>query len=107
MALPQVFSSNLVALPSGALAPPAGGAAPPPAAAAAPAPPAGFLTFAMQPQEDNNWCWAAVAASTWVFYNAGGTTWSQQCDVASAELSLTCCPAKSNPSCDVPYYLNK
>jgi hypothetical protein len=59
----------------------------------------------MQPQEDSNWCWAAVAVSVAQFYNAA-TAWSSQCDLASTELGKVCCPPKSNPACNVPWYLD-
>ena len=60
----------------------------------------------MQPQEQANWCWAAVSASVAQFYSAV-TSWLQQCDVASAELSKVCCPVGSNVDCDVLWYLDR
>jgi hypothetical protein len=53
-------------MPSGGLAPviapatPAGGAA-------AVAPGKGGFPFTMQTQIEDNWCWAAVATSTWAW----------------------------------------
>jgi hypothetical protein len=61
----------------------------------------------MQAQQQSNWCWAAVSASVAVFYSAA-TAWAQQCQVASAELGQTCCPAGVNPgACNVPWYLDR
>jgi hypothetical protein len=61
----------------------------------------------MQPQEQSNWCWAAVSVSVAQFFSAG-TIWSQQCDLANQELGQTCCPAGNNAAvCDVPWYLDQ
>ena len=59
----------------------------------------------MQMQEQDNWCWAAVAVSVAQFYSST-TPWTQQCDVASRELAKMCCPAGVNAACDVPWYLD-
>jgi hypothetical protein len=59
----------------------------------------------MQSQQQPNWCWAAVATSVAQFYNSA-TSWTEQCDLASAELVKSCCPAGSNAACDIPWYLD-
>jgi len=108
--LPAIIANNL--LPLGALAPigPAPGA---PAAAIGGAPAGGSGSgslappFAMQPQEQSNWCWSAVSVSVAQFYNAA-TPWSQQCNLASQELTQVCCPAGTNSAvCDIPWYLDR
>ena len=105
MALPGIIANHL--LPLGALAP----TGPAPQATAAQAPPSGGATavslpFEMQQQEQTNWCWAACGVSVERFYS-GSATWSRQCDLASQELGLTCCPAGSNPACNVYGYLDR
>jgi hypothetical protein len=60
----------------------------------------------MYSQEQDNWCWSAVAVSVAQHYNSA-TTWTRQCDVASHELAKTCCPPGSNTACDVPWYLDQ
>jgi hypothetical protein len=58
------------------------------------------LAFTMQRQQQTNWCWAAVAASTAVFYNAA-TTWTQ-CGVANSLLSFSDCCGRGGPGhCNV------
>ena len=110
MPLPAIIANNL--LPLGALAPigPAPGV---PAAAISGAPAGGSGSgslappFAMQPQEQSNWCWSAVSVSVAQFYNAA-TPWSQQCNLASQELTQVCCPAGTNSAvCDIPWYLDR
>jgi len=65
------------------------------------------LPFAMQPQEQINWCWAAVAASVAQFYNAA-TAWAQQHAVAQAVLGLpNCCQQGGCPACDIPRRLSE
>jgi hypothetical protein len=102
MPLPAIVASNLLAL--GALSPtgpsPAPGGAPPAGGHAA-----RTLTFAMQSQQQLNWCWAAVAVSVAQFY-LPASPWSQQCDVAGHELTKSCCPPGSNAACDIPWYLD-
>ena len=109
MPLPAFVLNNLV--PVGALAPrrrprrPTGGAT---KRAGVPARKrAGSLAFAMQKQQQTNWCWAAVSASVARFYRPA-TPWARQCRVASRELGQTCCPAGARPGvCNVPWYLER
>ena len=57
------------------------------------------LRFAMQKQEQGNWCWAATSVSVARFY--GNTTWTQ-CAMANAELSRTdCCGSGAAGACNV------
>jgi hypothetical protein len=65
----------------------------------------GMLPLAMQRQENDQWCWAAVASSVADFYGTGPTT---QCAIAGSELGLVCCPAQPPAiGCDVPWYLDR
>ena len=88
---------------------PAAVRAPAPApAAAAPAPVvvgAGrILVFDMQHEEQNNWCWAAVAASVGNYY-AEEEEWDQ-CTVANRELRREdCCGDGAAGPCNVYGYL--
>ncbi len=61
-----------------------------------------ILDFAMEIQEENNWCWAATGTSVSHFYSRH-SNWTQ-CKIASAELGESCC---NDPSiCDEPWYLD-
>jgi hypothetical protein len=63
------------------------------------------LDFAIQEQEQDNWCWAACAASTAVFFDPG-TGWTQ-CSVANGELRRTdCCDDPVPGACDVYGFLD-
>lgn len=63
------------------------------------------LDFTMQPQQQTNWCWAAVATSVALFYDPS-STWTQ-CAVVNAELGRTdCCTHGSSAACNVPWYLD-
>jgi hypothetical protein len=62
------------------------------------------LPFAMQYQEQGNWCWAAVATSVARFFNSRTTR--TQCNIADAELKRTdCCGAGAGGACNVYGYL--
>ncbi len=61
-----------------------------------------LINFNMQIQEQDNWCWAATAASTDQFYPNPGLT---QCAVASQLFNLDCC--QDPGSCNIPYYLEQ
>ena len=68
------------------------------------------LTFSMQQQQQANWCWAAVSASTSSFFGGpsgqSGEPW-KQCEVANCALGqVTCCAAPSSPACNTDYYLD-
>ena len=65
------------------------------------------LNLSVTPQEQTNWCWAAVSASVSHYYSST-STWSQ-CTVANAALPRTdCCGAgAADPGkCNKPWYLN-
>lgn len=63
-----------------------------------------LLFFNMQPQVQNQWCWAATSASVSIFYNLS-STWTQ-CLVASGALGVsTCCKIPS--PCNKPWYLDR
>jgi hypothetical protein len=64
------------------------------------------INFAMQHQEQTNWCWAAVAASVSAFFNPN-TTWTQ-CAIVNAELGRSdCCTNGSSANCNKPWYLDR
>lgn len=59
------------------------------------------LPFYMQPQLQDNWCWAANAVSIASFYNSA-SQWTQ-CKLVNAQLGeTTCCLAGSSCECDQP-----
>jgi hypothetical protein len=58
------------------------------------------LTFDIQRQQGDNWCWAAVTASVSYFYD-NGTAWTQ-CTIACTRLNKNdCCPPRNGNPCDV------
>jgi hypothetical protein len=64
------------------------------------------LNFAMQAQQQTQWCWAAVSVSIAAYYDPG-TSWTQ-CQMAGAELNqATCCENGSSSECNQPWYLDK
>jgi hypothetical protein len=77
----------------------------PPAPAAAEAP-ARELAFVMEPQLQNEWCWAAVSTSVALYYapQSGRT----QCAVVNDGLEqTTCCQDGGSAACNQPYFLEK
>jgi hypothetical protein len=66
---------------------------------------AAALDFTVQPQAQDQWCWAAVSSSVSRFYLAG-SPWTQ-CQVAAAELQFACCGADASGPCDRWWYLNR
>ena len=63
------------------------------------------LDFAMQHQQQTNWCWAAVATSVALFYDPA-STWTQ-CTVANGELNRNdCCGAGASGPCNVYGFLD-
>jgi len=99
MALPGWFVASRVP----ALPPEERRSTAPPGGAAAPA--AADLSFVMEPQAQDNWCWAAVAASVAAFYSST-TPWTQ-CALADAELQRDdCCGDGASVPCNVPWYLD-
>jgi hypothetical protein len=65
-----------------------------------------ILPFNMQTQNQSNWCWAAVAVSTHLFY--GGTQWPVQCGLVNQTFGLhICCQSGSSPACNKQYYLDQ
>jgi len=57
------------------------------------------LRFTMQPQQQTQWCWAAVSVSINLFYHpASGRT---QCAVANTAMGqTTCCQDGSSAQCN-------
>lgn len=68
------------------------------------------LPFAMQSQQQTEWCWAAVAASVAGYFGSAGPSgglW-QQCDVVNSELAQsTCCVNGASAACNNPWYLDR
>lgn len=65
-----------------------------------------LLSFAMQTQQQSNWCWSAVATSTSLFYNAS-SAWTQ-CAVVNDELGqTTCCADGSTTACNQAWFLER
>jgi hypothetical protein len=64
------------------------------------------LALDVESQEQDQWCWAAVAVSVAKRFNSS-TPWLQ-CTLANVELHQTsCCDEGNSPSCDVPWYLER
>jgi hypothetical protein len=62
------------------------------------------LDFAMQHQQQTNWCWAAVSTSVALFYDPA-STWTQ-CLVANGELGRNdCCGDGASGPCNVYGFL--
>jgi hypothetical protein len=63
------------------------------------------LDFAMQHQQQTNWCWAAVSTSVALFYDPA-STWTQ-CAVANGELNRNdCCGTGASGPCNVYGFLD-
>lgn len=63
------------------------------------------LDFGMQQQQQDNWCWAAVAASVSMYWRST-RVWGQ-CDIVNAELPQTvCCSQGDSLVCNVPAKLS-
>lgn len=63
------------------------------------------LSFTMQKQMQDEWCWAAVSVSVCLFYSPI-SSWTQ-CSIVCAELGVpTCCTDGSTPNCDRSWTLN-
>ena len=64
------------------------------------------LRFTMQPQQQTQWCWAAVSVSINLFYHpASGRT---QCAVANTAMGqTTCCQNGSSAQCNQPWFLDQ
>jgi Papain-like cysteine protease AvrRpt2 len=63
------------------------------------------LPLNMQPQQQTEWCWAAVAVSVSLFYNSG-SSWIQ-CSVVNSELNQSsCCQNGPSAVCNQPWYLD-
>lgn len=64
-----------------------------------------FLAFALQHQNQTNWCWAAVTSSIAGYFKNQG--WPQ-CRVVNGGLGQTnCCANGSSQQCNAPWYLDK
>jgi hypothetical protein len=59
----------------------------------------------VEPQQQTQWCWAAVSKSLSHYYDPG-SSWTQ-CMIVDAELGqTTCCTAGGTASCNQPWYLD-
>ena len=64
------------------------------------------VEFAMQKQEQSNWCWAAVAVSVSHFFDVE-SLW-EQCSLVNAALAQkTCCANGATRTCNRPWYLDR
>lgn len=63
------------------------------------------IAFTMQPQQQTQWCWAALSVSVNLYYDpASGQT---QCAVANAALGqTTCCQNGNTAQCNQPWFLD-
>ena len=62
-----------------------------------------YLKFNIQPQQQTQWCWAAVAVSVNLYYQSG-SGWSQ-CKLVNQEFGRAdCCQKGSSSACNQPYY---
>jgi hypothetical protein len=57
------------------------------------------LPFAMQQQEQSNWCWAAVGASVDQYYNPLGDP--RQCTIATNQIGKQCCTTPVPADCNI------
>jgi len=63
------------------------------------------LDFAMQHQQQTQWCWAATSVSVAKYYRSW-STWTQ-CGMVNAEKGQsTCCTNGSSDACNQPHVLN-
>lgn len=63
------------------------------------------VAFTMQPQQEDEWCWAANAASAAGYF--GKTDWSQ-CLLANDQFAQsTCCDNGKSAACDKPWFLDR
>jgi len=59
----------------------------------------------VEPQQQTQWCWAAVSDSVSHYYDPG-SPWTQ-CTIVNAELNqTTCCTDGSSAGCNQPWYLD-
>jgi hypothetical protein len=64
------------------------------------------LAFTMQPQQQANWCWAAVSTSVSHYYDTG-SAWTQ-CLVANDQLGRNdCCGGGASGPCNVYGFLDQ
>ncbi|MFI8519616.1 papain-like cysteine protease family protein [Streptomyces sp. NPDC085481] len=66
---------------------------------------AGGFVFAMQRQQQSQWCWAATSVSVDAFYNPA-SGWIQCLLVDDIFGTTTCCANGSTAACNRPWYLN-
>lgn len=64
------------------------------------------LPYAMQQQEQEFWCWAAVSVSTRLYYDPLSSL--TQCENANDSLSMSgCCATATGGPCDKAWYLDR
>lgn len=65
------------------------------------------MKFSIQPQKQDDWCWAAVTASIAAFFEDGHSDWTQ-CRLANELLGQTnCCTEGASAACDQPWSLSQ
>ena len=64
------------------------------------------IRFTMQPQQQTEWCWAAVSVSINLYYHpASGQT---QCALANVAMNqTTCCQNGGSAQCNQPWFLDQ
>lgn len=63
------------------------------------------LDFAMQHQQQTQWCWAATSVSVAKYYRSW-STWTQCAMVNAEKGQSTCCTNGSSDACNQPHVLN-
>jgi hypothetical protein len=64
------------------------------------------LSFAMQRQEQTEWCWSATSVSVNLYFNA--SSGQRQCSLVNAALGqTTCCTNGGSDVCNQPWYLDR
>ena len=69
----------------------------------------GNLSFSMEPQDQDQWCWAAVAISICRFYK--DRRWQHQCDLVNQILApilggIDCCQDGASNTCNISFSLS-
>jgi hypothetical protein len=70
-----------------------------------PSPGGRVLAFAMQYQEQSQWCWAATSASVSIYLNTT-SKWTQCLIVNNALSQTSCCTQGSSPACNKSWFLD-
>jgi hypothetical protein len=66
-----------------------------------------IMSFSMQAQLQDDWCWAAVASSVAGFFDDGKISWPQCMLVNELLKQTTCCTDGASIACNQPWYLSQ